>query len=118
GVAGGVERILAALSHHRLLNVETKPLVFVVSENNKESVLKLISELRGAGIPADYDSRTRSLRKQLDYGFSIGATVLLKVEQKGIENIITVKNLVTGQETKGKVTQVLDLVSNILRSSN
>jgi histidyl-tRNA synthetase len=118
GVAGGVERILAALSHHGLLNVETKPLVFVVSENNKESVLELISELRGAGIPADYDSRTRSLRKQLDYGYSIGATILVKVEQKDIESIVTVKNLVTGQETKGRVTQVLDLVSNILRSRN
>lgn len=106
GVAGGVERILAALSHHGLLNVETKPLVLVVSENNRESVLKLISELRGAGIPADYDSRTRSLRKQLDYGFSIGATVLVKVEQKEIESIVTVKNLVNGQETKGRVTQV------------
>jgi histidyl-tRNA synthetase len=100
------------------LKVETKPLVFVVSENTEESVLKIISELRGAGIPSDYDSRTRSLRKQLDYGFSIGATVLVKVEQKDIENNITVKNLVSGQETKGKVTQVLDLVSNILRSSN
>ena len=118
GVAGGVERILAALSHHGLLKFETKPLVFVVSENTEESVLKIISELRGAGIPSDYDSRTRSLRKQLDYGFSIGATVLVKVEQKDIENNITVKNLVSGQETKGKVTQVLDLVSNILRSSN
>jgi histidyl-tRNA synthetase len=118
GVAGGVERILAALSHHGLLKVETKPLVFVVSENTEESVLKIISELRGAGIPSDYDRRTRSLRKQLDYGFSIGATVLVKVEQKDIENNITVKNLVSGQETKGKVTQVIDLVSNILRSSN
>ena len=46
------------------------------------------------------------------------ATVLVKVEQKDIENNITVKNLVSGQETKGKVTQVIDLVSNILRSSN
>jgi histidyl-tRNA synthetase len=118
GVAGGVERILAALSHHGLLKVETKPLVFVVSENTEESVLKIISELRGAGIPSDYDSRTRSLRKQLDYGFARGATVLVKVEQKDIENNIMVKNLVSGQETKGKVTQVIDLVSNILRSSN
>lgn len=119
GVAGGVERLLTALCHHGLMRVKPKPLVFVASENsNKELVLKLVSELRGAGISADYDSRARSIRKQMDYGSSIGATVLVRVEQKDSENNITVKNLVSGQEMKGKVIQVLDIVSEILRSSH
>jgi histidyl-tRNA synthetase len=101
------------------MRVKPKPLVFVASENNnKELVLKLVSELRGAGISADYDSRARAIRKQMDYGSSIGATVLVRVEQKDSENDITVKNLVSGQEMKGKVIQVLDIVSESLRSSH
>jgi histidyl-tRNA synthetase len=119
GVAGGVERLLNVLCHHGLLKVKAKPLVFVASEdNNKKFVLKLVSELRGAGIPADYDSRARSFRKQMDYGSSIGATILVRAAQKEGENNITVRNLVSGHEVKGKVIQLLELVSEILRSSN
>jgi len=119
GVAGGVERLLNVLSQHGLLKVKVKPLVFVVSEHDdKKFVLKLVSELRGAGIPADYDSRARSFRKQLDYGSSIGATILVRAAHKGSENNITIKNLVSGQEVKGNVIQVPELVSEMLRSSN
>ena len=81
-------------------------------------MLKLVSELRGAGIPADYYSRARSFRKQLDYGSSIGATILVRAAHKGSENNITIKNLVSGQEVKGNVIQVPELVSEMLRSSN
>jgi histidyl-tRNA synthetase len=100
------------------LKVDPKPLVFVASENNnKRLVLEMVSLLRSAGITADYDSRIRSLRKQIDYGSSIGATVLVKAAQKESE-YITVRNLITGQEVNGKGMRVVELVSGILRSSN
>jgi histidyl-tRNA synthetase len=119
GVAGGVERLLKVLCHHGLLKVKTKPIIYVTSEDNdKQLVLKCVSELRGAGIPADYDSRARSFRKQMDYASSIGATTLVIATQKQGENNIRVKNLVSGQEVKGKVIQLIELVSEILQSSN
>jgi histidyl-tRNA synthetase len=94
-------------------------LVFVASgSDDKKFVLKLVSELRGAGIPADYDSRSRSFRKQMDYGAFIGATILVRVAHEGSESDITVKNLISGQEVKGNVIQVPELVSEMLRSSN
>ena len=118
GVAGGVERLLNVLFYHGMLKSKAKPLVFVASEDNdKKFVLKLVSELRGAGIPADYDSRARSFRKQIDYGSSIGATILVKAMHKGSENNIIVKNLASGQEVSGNVIQVPELVSEMLRSS-
>lgn len=119
GVAGGVERLLNVLCHHGLLKVKTKPIIYVTSEDNDKSlVLKCVSELRGAGIPADYDSRARSFRKQMDYASFIGATTLVIATQKQGENNIRVKNLVSGQEVKGKVIQLIELVSEILQSSN
>lgn len=118
GVAGGVERLLNVLCYHGVLKSKAKPLVFVASEDNdKKFVLKLVSELRGAGIPADYDSRARSFRKQIDYGSSIGATILVRAMHKGSENNIIVKNLASGQEVSGNVIQVPELVSEMLRSS-
>lgn len=118
GVAGGAERLLYALCHHGLLKAEPRPLVFVASENNnKKLVLEIVSQLRGAGITADYDSRFRSLRKQIDYGSSIGATILVKAERNESE-YITVRNLITGQEVKEKGTRAVALVSEILRSSD
>ena len=119
GVAGGVERLLDVLCHHGLLKVETKPLVFVTSEDsNKKLVLEIVSQLRGAGIAADYDSRIRPLRKQIGYGSSIGATILVKVERNGSEINIVAKSLISGQEAIGKRNRVLELVSEILRSTN
>lgn len=118
GVAGGVERLLSALSHHGLIKVEKKPLVFVASENNKELVLRVISELRGAGIPADYDSRQRPLRKQLEYGNSIGSTIVVRVEQKDVEQTVTVKSMVSGLEMKGKINKARTLVLDMLASDN
>jgi histidyl-tRNA synthetase len=119
GVAGGVERLLNVLSQHGLLKVKPKPLVFVASEViDKKFVSKMVSELRSAGIPADYDSRARTLRKQMDYGSSIGATILVRAAQKGNECDITVKNLVSGREVIGNAIQVVELVSEILQSGN
>jgi histidyl-tRNA synthetase len=119
GVAGGVERLLNVLCHHGLLKTKAKPLVFVASEDDdRKFVLKLVSELRGAGIPADYDSRVRSFKKQMDHGSSIGATILMRATQREGEKNLTVKNMVSGQEVNGKVDQLLELVSEILRSSN
>jgi histidyl-tRNA synthetase len=119
GVAGGVERLLNVLSQHGLLKVKSKPLVFVASEDSdKKFVLKMVSELRSSGIPADYDSRARTLRKQMEYGSSIGATILVRAAQKGNENDVTVKNLVSGREVTGKTIQVVELVSEILQSGN
>jgi histidyl-tRNA synthetase len=119
GVAGGVERLLNVLGHHGLLKVKSKPLVLVASEDNdKKIVLELVSELRSAGIPADYDSRDRPLRKQMDFGSSIGANILVRAAQKENENDVTVKDLVSGKEVNGKAMQVVELVSEILRSGN
>jgi histidyl-tRNA synthetase len=119
GVAGGVERLLNVLCHHGLLKAKVKPLVYVTSENyDKKLVLKCVSELRGAGIPADYDNRTRSFRKQMDYASSIRATTLVIATQEEGENIIRVKNLISGQEVKGKVFRLIELVSKIVLSSN
>jgi histidyl-tRNA synthetase len=119
GVAGGVERLLSILNQHGLLTVRPTALVFVASEDSdKKFMLKLVSELRSAGIPADYDSRARSLRKQMEYGSSMGATILVRAAQKRNENDIIVKNLVSGYEVIGKVNQVVQLVSEILRSGN
>jgi hypothetical protein len=40
----------------------------------------------------------------------------VRAAQKGNENDITVKNLVSGQEVIGNAIQVVELVSEILRS--
>jgi hypothetical protein len=54
----------------------------------------------------------------MDYASSIRATTLVIATQEQGENIIRVKNLVSGQEVKGKVIQLIELVSEILLSSN
>jgi histidyl-tRNA synthetase len=116
GVAGGVERLLSALSHHGLIKMDNSPLVFVVSEN-KALVFRIISELRCEGIPADYDSRRRPMRKQLEYAASIGATIVVKIEQEeGVNHIVKAKSLVSGLEIEGRIDQTRTIVQDLLKT--
>jgi histidyl-tRNA synthetase len=116
GVAGGVERLLSALSHHGLIKTDNTPLVFVVSEN-KGLVFRIISELRCEGIPADYDSRGRPMRKQLEHAASIGATIVVKIEQEqGVSHTVKVKSLVSGLEMEGRIDQARTIVQDLLKT--
>jgi histidyl-tRNA synthetase len=117
GVAGGVERLLSALSHHGLIKMDNNPLVFVVSEN-KGLVFRIVSELRCDGIPADYDSRRRPIRKQLEYAASIGASIVVMIEQEhGVSHTVKAKSLMSGLEMEGRIDQTRSIVQDLLKTS-
>jgi histidyl-tRNA synthetase len=117
GVAGGVERLLSALSHHGLIKMDNNPLVFVVSEN-KGLVFRIVSELRCDGIPADYDSRCRPIRKQLEYAASIGASIVVMIEQEhGVSHTVKAKSLMSGLEMEGRIDQTRSIVQDLLKTS-
>jgi histidyl-tRNA synthetase len=58
------------------------------------------------------------LRKQLEYGNSIGSTIVVRVEQKDVEQTVTVKSMVSGLEMKGKINKARTLVLDMLASDN
>lgn len=116
GVAGGVERLLTVLSHHQLIKEDKKPLVFVASEGSRELILKVIADLRSIGIPSDYDSRLRPLRKQLEYGSSIGSSIIVIVQKIDTQQTVRVKSVDRNLEAEGKIDQTPALVMDMLRS--
>lgn len=67
GFGSGLERLLIALeAQGATIPDPRKPLVWLVSQNDaaRDANLKLIADLRAAGIPADMDATGRSVKSQ------------------------------------------------------
>jgi len=77
GFALGIERVLAGIRDNEILITEdlrTKVLVAHVGDSNRSASSVLTSDLRRDGVGAVLAPSGRSLKSQLRYGLSIGAT--------------------------------------------
>ncbi len=109
GSSFGVDRMLAALM--ALKAVKTKKstadvLVTTMDKNQTEYYLKLVHEIRKAGINAEvFVGETRNINKQLKYADKIGIPVAVIAGSNEIETgTITIKDLRSGQEKSMKVS--------------
>lgn len=116
GAAGGVERIMIAMKKHGILKEISKPLVYVASTSSaaKYKVLEIVSNLRRDRITADYDIQGRTLRKQIDDAYAKGATIALIIAPEEIDRgQITVRHMKDGSESKQKINELTQIVSEI-----
>lgn len=110
GAAGGVERIIAAMENHNLLNLKRKPLIYVVysSEQVKNHAIQIVSNLRTSGYNVDYDFQAKSTKKQIDEGISRNAAVIILFEPELMDGqLVTVRNN-KGIESKVKIENLME----------
>jgi len=99
GISLGVERILEAIKKQEV--EERRDLVFVatVKPDFLDYAIKVVQELRKAGIRAEMDLMGRNLRKQLDYANAIGARFVAVVgEKEAKEQTLTLRDFSSGKE--------------------
>ncbi len=84
GFAGGMERLVILLQERELPEISGQrlsqgPFVYLlpVGEEEKPEAVRLLSQLRRAGIPADMDYTGRSLRKRIQVAARSGARFAL-----------------------------------------
>lgn len=119
GVAGGVERIVAALQRHGMLKKPTRPLVYVAnaSDDLRAKTLELVSSLRTGGISVDYDLLGRALTKQLNDASNKGAEFVVIVAPNEIKaGQVILRSMKDGAESKYYESTLKESLSKRLRA--
>lgn len=116
GISFGIERIIEVMRERKMIELKkTNVKVFVASVNDKltDKVLEIVQKLRSNSISTDYDMRTRSLSKQLNYANSLGIPNVIIIGEKELEkNYVKLRKMDTGKESLLKIENLIDLFSN------
>lgn len=103
GFAIGLERVLLAMEKQELLDpVEDVMPVWVlpIGQMAFSSAFSLLNRLRQRGIPSDMDHGGRSLKSQMKQANRTQARYVVMIgEDEARENQVTLKNMVTGEQT-------------------
>jgi histidyl-tRNA synthetase len=113
GVAGGVERMILALSKTGIGGV-VEPRLFIgyVGEVMRGPAAEIASELRRSGLSADVEISGRSLRKQLGSASNLATLFVLVGPRDYAERKVTLRDMRSGAESK---VAVEDLEAQIRR---
>jgi len=119
GVAGGFERLMLSLERKDLFpDIQQSPQIFVVTVNETvwNEAVKIVQQLRGQGIRADYDLKQRPLSKQMEYADSLKVRIALVLGPREIkEGSVRLKDMKTGQEKNIKLSSVVDEIQKALQ---
>lgn len=109
GFAFGMERLLL-VSKCQSAKVPEKKLVYIITLGEEAGLtgLKLLNDLREAGIASDTDYEGKSLKGAMRKGNDLGARyVLLIGEDELKKNIVTVKDMVSGEQREVKPEKLI-----------
>ncbi|MFH1229074.1 MAG: histidine--tRNA ligase [Candidatus Aenigmatarchaeota archaeon] len=102
GISLGIERIMEVMKEKKMiepLRCNTKVFVIAVNDKVRKDVLGVVQALRQKSIAVDYDLRSRSLSKQLEYASALGIPFAAIVGEKELkEDSVTLRDMKTGKE--------------------
>ncbi len=103
GTSVGVDRLLAALgalNRRRMQRATSKVIVTVMDRERMPEYLKMLYEIRAAGLPAEiFAGDTKNLTKQIKYADKVGIPLAVIAGSDEFEaGRVTVKNLAAGAQ--------------------
>jgi histidyl-tRNA synthetase len=118
GFGCGIERVLLA----RQANSQTKPtettvdaFIAVASPIAEDVAFKLLYDLRRAGVRADRDYLSRSLKAQMRYADKLGARfVLILGDEELRENSVTIRDMQRSQQWREPFDLVVATLTSLL----
>ena len=112
GFAAGIERIIMVMNQQNIEWPKDKGLdIFIVKvkETNKDMAFKLLQKVRDAGLSADMDYSSKSLKSQMRLAHKIGAKYTLIVgEEELAKNMVTLRNMQTKEQKEVKIDNLID----------
>jgi len=109
GFALGVERLLLVTSHQS--PVTSKNLVYMINlgEEAKCQGIKLLYELRKAGITADTDYENKSLKGAMRKANDLNARFVLIIGEDELkEKVVTLKDMSDSSQEKVKIDEIIE----------
>ena len=115
GVAGGVERIMLALSNQNssFNNQKNRVSVLYVDEDMKSPATKITSLLRENSIPTDIDLSGRALKKQMEQSTNAKFVIIVGPDEFS-KNMVVVRNMTDRSENQVLISELLDYVKKSL----
>jgi len=111
GISFGIERIIEVMKERKMIKTKKSNVkVFVVSVNDKvrDKALEIVQLLRSKSIASDYDFRSRSLSRQLEYVGNMKIPYTVIVGEKELkENSVKLRNMETGKEELVKINEII-----------
>lgn len=107
GFAMGMERLISLLPKNNCSKIDG----FVVS-NSMEEAFKLAQELRNKGFSIEIDLTNKKFTKQLEKASKIAKFALILGEDEILQNKISVKNLLTGEQNTVERNFCADILNN------
>jgi histidyl-tRNA synthetase len=116
GFAFGIERLLLVV--RRPSSVVRRELVYLINlgEEAKKKGLQLLADLRQAGIACDTDYEGKSLKGAMRRADDLAARYVLIIGEDEIKkNIVTLKDMVSGEQREVKEHELRDYLKDLLR---
>ncbi|MDO9537900.1 MAG: histidine--tRNA ligase [Thermoplasmata archaeon] len=111
GYAFGFDRIMLALEKSGV-DVPSQNLeiyILPICDEAKIAAIKILSELRNAGISADMDLMSRNMSKAMKYANSVGAGKVIIIGEKELaEKSVTVRDMKTGEQARVLISELND----------
>lgn len=109
GFAFGIERLLLARTENRKPITDNLIYLITLGEQAKIKGLKLLSDLRRAGIKSDTDYEDKSIKGAMRKANDLGAKyVLLIGEDELIKGAVTLKDMASGEQREIKFEKLLE----------
>jgi histidyl-tRNA synthetase len=117
GFATGIDRMVA-LAMLKETEKENEIDAFVVSfaDISDKAAVKLVNDMRGAGISADMDYDFKKMKKQFSLADKNGArfTIILGEDEMN-KNAAAVKDMESGEQVEVSLDQIINHISDKLR---
>jgi len=118
GFGAGIERILMTMSAQGIsVPSDNYPSVFVttIGDQSREAGIKLLADLRHAGISADTDYSGKSLKAQMKAADRLRARLTVIIgEDELARGLIKIRNMGTGTESEVRVADAVTEITKAL----
>lgn len=116
GISFGVDRIYDVMDELTLFPAAagqgTQVLLACFDTNGRAVALPLLSRLRAANVPAELYPDLSKVKKQLDYANQKRIPYVVLIGSDEVQSgLLSVKNMLTGEQQKLSADQVIDLLS-------
>ena len=116
GISFGVDRIYDVMDELKLFPASagqgTQVLLACFDTDGRAVALPLLSQLRAANIPAELYPDLAKVKKQLDYANQKQIPYVVLIGSEEVQSgLLSVKNMVTGEQKKLSAADVVELIS-------
>ena len=109
GLSFGLAPIMDTLKLEKKITSKTTAKVYIVPINTVNESLKIIQELRKAGIPADFALGKKGVSKNLQYANSLGIPYVIIIGENELKKKkVMLRNMKTGNEQLLSVKAVIE----------